>query len=173
MLKTVKEFPMYDVHSDGRVWSKHTSRFLIPFLSSQGRGDDYYLSIKLCDNAVEKTITVHRVVATAFLPNPDGLATVNHKDGNKQNNCVDNLEWMTQGDNKRHAFQTGITEAWWIGDKHSRSTFTNAQIHAICSQFASGVKPRELAKSTTKLYQKLFRIYNRDNWTTISCNYNW
>jgi hypothetical protein len=46
---------------------------------------------------------VHRVVALAFLPNEDNKAEVNHKDGNKLNNCVDNLEWATSSENKQHA----------------------------------------------------------------------
>lgn len=171
--KVVDKFPMYVIHADGKVWSKHTSRFLKPFLSSQGHGDDYYLSVKLCDNGKEKTVTVHRLVALAFIPNPGNLATVNHKDGNKQNNNVENLEWMTQGENKAHAFDTGVSEAWWVGDIHSRATFTNEEIHGICKLFSEGIKPLNLAPSTTKLYQKLFRIYARDNWKTISCNYKW
>jgi len=168
--KTVRWSPSYDVYEDGRVWSRHTGRLLKPFLSTQS---DEYLSVKLCEDCEERTISVHRLVAEHFVPNPDNLGTVNHKDGNKQNNHRSNLEWMTQGDNKRHAFQTGVSVAWWQGDTHSRSTFTNEEVHEICSLFQSGVKPLDLAKSTTLLYQKLFRIWNRDNWKSISKDYSW
>jgi hypothetical protein len=48
-------------------------------------------------------LAVHRVVATAFLPNPNNLPVVNHKDFNKQNNAVDNLEWVTQQENAQHS----------------------------------------------------------------------
>jgi len=52
-----------------------------------------------------KNELVHRLVAKAHLPNPEGKRTVNHKDGNKHNNCVDNLEWATDSENNLHAFR--------------------------------------------------------------------
>lgn len=55
----------------------------------------YYLTIGLLKGNKRKTIAVHRLVALAFLPNPDNLLCVNHKDENKTNNCVENLEWCT------------------------------------------------------------------------------
>lgn len=51
---------------------------------------------------------VHQVVAELFIANPDNLKTVNHKDGDKQNNRVDNLEWMSSADNTKHAHETGL-----------------------------------------------------------------
>lgn len=57
-----------------------------------------------------KKILVHRLVAKAFIPNPNNLPQVNHKDGNKLNNNADNLEWVTAGDNVRHAFKTGLMD---------------------------------------------------------------
>lgn len=52
---------------------------------------------------------VHRLVAEAFIPNPDGLQEVNHIDGNKQNNCVGNLEWVSRQENITHAWSTGLS----------------------------------------------------------------
>lgn len=52
-----------------------------------------YRGVTLCQNGIMKKHSVHRLVALAFIPNPDNLPEINHKDENKQNNCVDNLEW--------------------------------------------------------------------------------
>ena len=67
-----------------------------------------YVYQMLYKNGKEKLLRVHRLVAMAFLPNPNNLPQVNHKDGNKQNNSVDNLEWCEQSYNMKHAFKTGL-----------------------------------------------------------------
>lgn len=67
-----------------------------------------YVYQMLYKNGKEKLLRIHRLVAMAFLPNPNNLPQVNHKDGNKQNNSVDNLEWCEQSYNMKHAFKTGL-----------------------------------------------------------------
>ena len=67
-----------------------------------------YVYQMLYKNGKEKLFRVHRLVAMAFLPNPNNLPQVNHKDGNKQNNSVDNLEWCEQSDNMKHAYKNGL-----------------------------------------------------------------
>lgn len=64
----------------------------------------------LSKNFKEATKKVHRLVAMAFIPNPNNLPQVNHKDGNKLNNCVDNLEWITNYDNMQHSIITGLRD---------------------------------------------------------------
>lgn len=68
-----------------------------------------YLCLKLHDaNGVRKSHLLHRLIAQAFLPNPGNLPEVNHKDGNKANCAVNNLEWQTSKGNKKHAKDTGL-----------------------------------------------------------------
>lgn len=67
-----------------------------------------YYEISLKKNGKEKRFKVHRLVAHAFINNPDNKPEVNHIDGNKSNNCVSNLEWATSKENKEHAWNTGL-----------------------------------------------------------------
>lgn len=67
-----------------------------------------YVYQMLYKNGKEKLLRVHRLVAMVFLPNPNNLPQVNHKDGNKQNNSVDNLEWCEQSDNMKHAYKNRL-----------------------------------------------------------------
>lgn len=74
----------------------------------QGLNNKGYVMAYLCLNSERKACTVHRLVAKAFIPNPEGLPEVNHKDGNKENNSVGNLEWSSVSDNRRHAYSSGL-----------------------------------------------------------------
>ena len=67
-----------------------------------------YCLLKLVKNGVEKHVFVHRLVAETFIPNPNNLPEVNHIDGNKENNCVDNLEWCTEKENISHAIKNKL-----------------------------------------------------------------
>jgi hypothetical protein len=74
------------MHPKGKVLTQHPDK----------RG---YLTVTLCRNGSRKTSLVHRLVAEAFIPNPDNLDTVNHKNEVREDNCVDNLEWLSRYDN--------------------------------------------------------------------------
>lgn len=89
---------LYQITSWGRVYSLIANKFMKTELTDKG-----YLRVKLRKNKKAKNHKVHRLVASAFIPNMKNLPQVNHKDGNKQNNSVTNLEWITDSDNKQHA----------------------------------------------------------------------
>lgn len=76
-----------------------------PFINNAGNG---YECVKLSKFGVKTIFSVHRLVAIAFLPNPDNKTEVNHIDGNTRNNKVYNLEWCTHSENMKHAFKTGL-----------------------------------------------------------------
>lgn len=67
-----------------------------------------YVWVALCKNGKSKTHSVHRLVATAFIENPNNLPAVNHKDTNKENNTAENLEWCTNQENQMHASKNGL-----------------------------------------------------------------
>ena len=90
-MKDIKNYEgIYQVTENGDVWSVRRNRFLKPYKNQLG-----YLRVVLSKNGIHKRYSVHRLVAQAFIDNPDNLPCVNHKDENKLNNNVDNLEWCT------------------------------------------------------------------------------
>lgn len=101
-LAYLKEFDL-DVSEDGRIFNARTGR---EYSWSKSAGG--YARVYARVNGKHKGISVHRAVALAFIPNPENKPDVNHKDGQKQNNHVSNLEWMTRGENMRHAKNTGL-----------------------------------------------------------------
>lgn len=96
----------YTVSECGEVYSLSSNRVLKPQLSNAG----YYRVQLSGQGESRKKYLVHRLVAQAYLPNPDCRPQVNHKDGNKLNNCVDNLEWTTVSQNIQHAMDTGLNK---------------------------------------------------------------
>lgn len=97
-----------EVSNDGRVRSllRGTPRVLKPQTDNNG-----YHRITVTIERDKTTFKVHREVARAFIENPNSLPQVNHKDGNKTNNCVDNLEWVTNKDNAHHAIKNGLWDS--------------------------------------------------------------
>ena len=95
----------YLISEDGRVYNLKTKRYLKGHLENTG-----YISVNLNINNKKKNYALHRLVAQTFLENPDNLPIVNHKDGNKLNNNVENLEWVTQSQNRVHAIETKISQ---------------------------------------------------------------
>ena len=96
---------------DRTVVNKHGFNRSIKGRALSQRARNGYLACNLCKNGVEKTHNVHRLVAIAFIPNPDKKPQVNHIDGNKENNDISNLEWCTASENQKHASETGLKRA--------------------------------------------------------------
>lgn len=89
---------LYEVSNEGRVRNKITGRILKPNKIHKG-----YLQVSLCKDGERKPALVHRLVAQAFISNPNHYPQVNHIDENKTNNCVDNLEWCINQYNIRYS----------------------------------------------------------------------
>ncbi|MEI5946507.1 hypothetical protein ETJ91_00555 [Bacillus albus] len=94
----------YKVSTCGKVFSVRRNRCLKSYINKHG-----YEVCALSRNCKVKHIAVHRLVAKAFIPNPAGKPQVNHKDGNKTNNDISNLEWVTASENIKHAHVTGLS----------------------------------------------------------------
>lgn len=83
------------------------SRIKEKIMTNLNHNGGYYFVVLSKERNIKRQL-LHRIVAMAFLPNPDNLPEVNHKDGNKKNNCVDNLEWVTRTENAIHAWEHGL-----------------------------------------------------------------
>lgn len=107
--KKVKEFPEYEVSNTGKVRSwKTVSKYGAPCMLKPGTDKNGYLYVVLRKNGKANNMLVHRLVAIAFIDNKNNKPVVNHIDGNKKNNCVNNLEWCTVKENNIHAWKTGL-----------------------------------------------------------------
>jgi len=96
-----------------------------------------YLQVALVLNGKSKAAQIHTIVANAFLgPKPKGMER-NHKDGNKLNNHYSNLEYVTHGDNIRHAFRQGL---YPVGEASKASKLTEAEVRRIRSMYVPGKK---------------------------------
>lgn len=101
-----KQFGNYLVYKDGRVYSINRNIFLKPAYDERG-----YLRIGLSNNGVSKTYKLHRLVAEMFIPKIEGKTQVNHINGIKDDNRVENLEWCTRSENSIHAVKTGLMQS--------------------------------------------------------------
>lgn len=111
-----------------------------------------------------KHLSVHRLVALAFIPNPNNKPHINHKDGNKANNQIENLEWVTRSENEKHAHKIGLKD--WRGEKASKSKLTKEQVLDIRN--LEGKKTgREVAKLYNVNHSCIFAIWKRRTWSHV------
>lgn len=108
-------FPTYSIDESGNVYNSKTKIFLKHQIAING-----YLMVNLSHKKLLKYVTIHRLVALTFLPNPDNLPVVMHLDENKLNCHISNLKWATYGENNKAKYAAEIHKVHWLG-KHGKN----------------------------------------------------
>ena len=162
----------YQVSTKGEVYSEISGKILKQFYRGS-RPDNKYLVIQLWENNKQKTVSVHRLVAQAFIPNPNNLPCVNHIDGDKTNNCVENLKWCTYSENNYHAFHTGLKKIP-SGTQNKNSKLTYDEVVEIKKSLILGhpeFGTRPLAKKYGVDHKVIMDIYHNRKYQEVKIPY--
>lgn len=150
-------FPNYKINNLGQVLNIKRNKIL-KIDKSNGRG---YCNITLYKNGKAYRKVIHRLVAETFIPNPENKPQVNHIDGNKHNNCKENLEWVTQSENMIHAFKTGLEIHGMKNKKHSLESKEKMRKKIICIEtgeiYNGLIQAEELLNISSKQISKCLR----------------
>lgn len=144
---------LYEVHPSGRVRSIYrggkSGREIKPF----PRGE--YLAVKFCVDGVETKVPLHVLVARAFLPNPENKPTVNHKNGNKHDCDVDNLEWATHSEQMRHVYDNA----------RSKTQILTKELVVEIRENPAKLTQKELAKAYGVSPSQISNVVTGRNWS--------
>ena len=127
---------LYEITNDGQVYSIKRNTYLKPRLSMDG-----YRRVCLCDNNKRREYRIARLVAEAFIENTENKSQVNHKDYNRQNDCMDNLEWVTNYENALYSYNQnkfnnpGTYKAYTFTNVYNGKAFTIVGIKNVAKQF--------------------------------------
>ena len=151
-----KDIGKYVMHSEGKIWSKWKKDWIKPNLEPTG-----YLRCTLNN----KRIAVHRIQALTFLPNPNNLPEINHKNGIKTDNRIENLEWISNSENQKHAYRLGLKERRY-GDNARNVKLTEEQARKIKYELKH-LKVRECAKIFSCSIATVSKIKSGKQWLNI------
>jgi len=150
-MKDVKGFEgKYAVTEDGRVWAyaKRTrkARWMKQTITNSGKG---YCRVDLFDGAGKrKGALVHRLVAEAYIPNPNDYPFINHKNADTRDNRVENLEWCTQAMNVKHAWDNGLSKVPSLsGEDHPMSKISVSDVKEIKMLSKQGMSDINIGKT--------------------------
>jgi len=154
-------FPSYLCSVNGSIYSTHKKGKLL----KPSPDKDGYLAVVLTEGRRRHYVKVHQAVALTFVgARPHGMC-VNHKDGDRQNNKPENLEWLTPADNERHARR--VLGKRCVGEKASRSKISTATALAIFESTGKGVSQRVIGDTFSISQAQISRIARKVNWGHI------
>jgi len=149
MWRAIPEFENYQVSNSGQVrrikqtWN-NLPKTLKPWVESHG-----YNQVELSNKNGQKTFRVHRLVLCVFIGPPPKGQVCNHKDGDKQNNKLDNLEWVSSSDNMKHAYKTGL---------HGKTYGSASHLSKLTDQDVKEIK--KLLSDNIHKFIKIAQMYN-------------
>lgn len=153
---------LYKISNFGRVWSIKREKCLIP----QNRKD--YLRVKLTNHYDSKTVSIHKLVASAFIGNcPVGLE-INHKNGNKSDNRAINLEYVTKSYNTKHGYKLPHNSLIKAGSRNGRSKIDEKDVYVIKRLIASEVKVSIIANAFKISEATVYNIKNGHVWRHLT-----
>lgn len=164
--KKIDGFSHYRIYPDGRIYSEFINRFITPTKDS-----GHYLQNTLVDDqGNRKTIKTHRLVAMAFLPNPLNYEDINHKDFNRQNNNVSNLEWCTTEYNVKYTRNNHLD--YNSASYKKLSPLTEEQVLLIPTLLNYGFSVKLIARLYKVGHITIRNIVNGTTWRWLKLNFN-
>jgi len=145
---------LYEISNTGRVKSIRKNKIL------KRSNVTSYFRVILAKGNKKYTLSAHRLVAEAFIPNPHNKPQVNHINGIKNDNRVENLEWVTQFENMKHAIEMGLLNAP-KGGNHYKAKLSTQQINEIKNLFTNNTYTRmQLSKKYNVSYDYIAQVIN-------------
>jgi hypothetical protein len=158
--KLIPHAPQYLCSNFGQVKSLRFQKPLKGDVNNCG-----YIRVQL--GSYKNKHFVHRLVAECFLDKPSFLEYVNHKDGNKQNNCASNLEWCTQKENTTHAVKSGLRTSL-KGEQHPGAKLSQSNVVKIKTMLAAGVSCAQIASCFGVNRKTISDIKNQKTWAHLT-----
>jgi transposase len=158
----LKNYSKYVIKSNGEIYSLYKNITMNQVL--QERIGYYRIQLK-ADDGTKNTLLVHRLVALAFIPNPENKPEVNHIDGNKLNNDVSNLEWTTKHENMKHAHLLKLRDN--NGTGNPRNLLAEKEVLDIYDKLLDGARVSDLATSYNVSRPTISDIKSKRNWQEL------
>ena len=149
----------YYINKKSEIFDKKFNRFIT------GHNNTGYIRVTLtCDDSKQKSYYKHVLVMCIYNGDFRKSKTVNHEDGDKTNNDLSNLKWMTHRENMKHAILYGLIT--------NKKSLDEKLVHKICSMLATGISRVDVSKKLNVNIKTIEGITSGYNWKDISCNYN-
>lgn len=161
-----KRWPNYGTTRTGKVYRLSTGKRMTPVVTNAG----YYV-VRTCHDNFAENAHIHWMIADCWLhnDNPESKTQVNHKNGNKLDYSIENLEWVTLSQNQRHALDTGLKAR---GEDLYNSQLTRDQVHLVCQRLADGMLPKDVASIFDVSTDIIRKIKSGDSYPDIRVLYD-